>query len=119
MESVTQSLAGRTALLSLLPFSLPELQGSGRAPDSVAKLLYQGLFPPIHDRPVEAQVWLQDYVATYVERDVRALLNIRDVAMFQRFVKLCAGRCGQLLNINSQAEDAGVNRLSRRQSSIL
>lgn len=107
---MTQSLAGRMALLSLLPFSLGELQAVGRAPESVAQLLHQGLFPPIHDRNVEAQVWQQDYIATYVERDVRALLNIRDVAAFQRFVQLCAGRCGQLLNLNSLAEDAGINR---------
>ncbi|MFK7997349.1 MAG: ATP-binding protein, partial [Granulosicoccus sp.] len=80
------------------------------APSSVAQLLQQGLFPPIHDRPVAAEVWLQDYIATYVERDVRALMNIRDVVAFQRFVQLCAGRCGQLLNINSLAEDAGINR---------
>lgn len=110
IESVTQSLAGRTALLTLLPFSLGELKAVGRAPSSVAHLLQQGLFPPVHDRPVAAEVWLQDYIATYVERDVRALMNIRDVAAFQRFVQLCAGRCGQLLNINSLAEDAGINR---------
>jgi len=110
IESVTQSLAGRTALLTLLPFSLGELKTAGRAPTSVAQLLQQGLFPPIHDRPVAAEVWLQDYIATYVERDVRALMNIRDVVAFQRFVQLCAGRCGQLLNINSLAEDAGINR---------
>jgi len=110
IESVTQSLAGRTALLTLQPFSLGELQASDRAPSSVAQLLQQGLFPPIHDRPVAAEVWLQDYIATYVERDVRALMNIRDVATFQRFLQLCAGRCGQLLNINSLAEDTGINR---------
>lgn len=110
IESVTQSLAGRTALLALQPFSLGELTAAGRAPSSVAQLLQQGLFPPIHDRPVAAEVWLQDYIATYVERDVRALINIRDVVAFQRFVQLCAGRCGQLLNINSLAEDAGINR---------
>ena len=110
IESVTQSLAGRTALLTLHPFSLGELKAAGRAPSSVAQLLQQGLFPPIHDRPVAADVWLQDYIVTYVERDVRALMNIRDVVAFQRFVQLCAGRCGQLLNINSLAEDAGINR---------
>ena len=110
IESVTQSLAGRTALLTLQPFSLRELRAAGRAPSSVSQLLHQGLYPPIHDRPVAAEVWLQDYIATYVERDVRALMNIRDVATFQRFVQLCAGRCGQLLNINSLADDAGINR---------
>lgn len=110
LESVTQSLAGRTALLTLQPFSFNELKAVDRAPSSVAQLLQQGLFPPVHDRPVAATTWLQDYISTYVERDVRALLNIKDLAAFQRFVQLCAGRCGQLLNINSLAADAGINR---------
>ena len=110
IESVTQSLAGRTALLTLQPFSLSELLAVGQAPSSVALLLQQGLFPPVHDRPVAAEIWLQDYIASYVERDVRALLNIKDAVAFQRFIQLCAGRCGQLLNINSLAEDAGINR---------
>ena len=110
LESVTQSLAGRTGLLTLQPFALGELQAAGRAPETLAELLQQGLFPPIHDRPVPAEIWLQDYVATYVERDVRMLLNIRDTAALSRFVGLCAGRCGQLLNIVSLAEDTGINR---------
>ena len=110
IQSVTQSLAGRTALLTLLPFSIQELRNEDRAPQSIAQLLQQGLFPPVHDRPIPADVWLQDYIATYVERDVRALLNITDSAAFTRFVSLCAGRCGQLLNISSLAEDAGINR---------
>jgi len=112
MESVTQSLAGRTALLTLLPFSLGELEGAERAPDSLDLLLQQGLFPPIYDRPVPAEVWLQDYVATYVERDVYAILNVKDMAAFRGFVQLCAGRCGQLLNLASLAADAGVNRVT-------
>jgi len=110
LEAVTQSLAGRTGLLTLHPFALGELQAAGRAPETLAELLQQGLFPPIHDRPVPAEVWLQDYVATYVERDVKAILNIKDTAAFQRFIGLCAGRCGQLLNTVSLAEDTGINR---------
>ena len=110
LESVTQSLAGRTALLTLQPFALGELQAARRGPENLAELLQQGLFPPIHDRPVTADVWLQDYVATYVERDVRTILNIKDTAAFQRFVGLCAGRCGQLLNVVSLADDTGINR---------
>ena len=114
LESVTQSLAGRTGLLTLQPFALGELQAVGRAPETLAELLRQGLFPPIHDRPVPAEMWLQDYVATYVERDVRSILGIRDTAAFQRFVGLCAGRCGQLLNVVSLADDAGINRATAR-----
>jgi predicted AAA+ superfamily ATPase len=112
LASVTQSLAGRSALLTLLPFSLGELQDAGRAPGSVAQLLYQGLFPPLYDRPVAPGVWLQDYVATYVERDVRSVLGIKDSTAFRRFVQLCAGRIGQLLNLSGLAADAGITRVT-------
>lgn len=112
IETITQSLAGRSAMLTLLPFALGELQAVGRAPATVDQLLYAGLFPPIHDRPVEPTVWLQDYIATYLERDVRQILKIQDLATFQRFVQLCAGRIGQLVNISSLATDAGISRIT-------
>jgi len=112
LGSITQSLAGRASMLTLLPFSFPELQAAGRAPTSVNALLHAGLFPPIHDRPVDPTVWLQDYVGTYLERDVRQILNIQDLAAFQRFIQLCAGRIGQLLNISSLAADTGITRIT-------
>lgn len=112
IESITQSLAGRAAMLTLLPFSLAELQAAGQAPSSVDALLYAGLFPPIYDRPVEPNSWLQEYISTYLERDVRQILNIQDLATFQRFVQLCAGRIGQLLNMTSLAADAGITRVT-------
>ena len=112
ISSITQSLAGRAALLHLLPFTYAELQAAGRAPSSVNALLHAGFFPPIHDRPVDATVWLQDYVGTYLERDVRQILNIQDLAIFQRFIQLCAGRIGQLLNITSLAADTGITRVT-------
>jgi len=112
IESITQSLSGRASLLTLLPFSLGELQSAGRAPATLDALLQGGLFPPIHDRPVAAADWLQDYVATYVERDVRQILRIQNLAAFQRFVALCAGRIGQLVNTTSLAADAGISRLT-------
>lgn len=112
IESITQSLAGRVSLLTLLPFSLAELQDAGRAPTSVDGLLHAGLFPPIHDRPVDPTLWIQDYISTYLERDVRQILNIQDLATFQRFVQLCAGRIGQLLNVSSLAADAGITRIT-------
>jgi predicted AAA+ superfamily ATPase len=110
--SITQSLAGRASLLHLLPFSYAELQAAGRAPASVNAVLHGGFFPPIHDRPVDPTVWLQDYVGTYLERDVRQILNIQDLATFQRFIQLCAGRIGQLLNISSLAADTGITRVT-------
>lgn len=112
IESITQSLAGRAALLTLLPFSLGELQAVGRAPASVDELLFSGLFPPVYDRPVDPTIWLQDYISTYLERDVRQILNIQDLATFQRFVQLCAGRIGQLLNVSSLAADTGITRIT-------
>ncbi len=112
IESITQSLAGRASMLTLLPFSLAEIQSAGRAPSTVDKLLHAGCFPPIYDRPVEPTLWLQDYISTYLERDVRQILNIQDLATFQRFVQLCAGRIGQLLNVTSLAADTGITRIT-------
>lgn len=112
LSSITQSLAGRASMLTLLPFSLGELQAAGREPKTLNDLLRNGLFPPIYDRPVDPTVWLQDYVATYLERDVRQILRIQDLATFQRFVQLCAGRIGQLLNVSSLAADAGITRIT-------
>jgi hypothetical protein len=110
LEAITQSLAGRVALLNLLPFSLPELQAAGRAPTALDALLGGGLFPPVHDRPVEPAAWLKSYVATYLERDVRQSLKVQDLAAFQRFIQLCAGRVGQLVNLSSLGADAGISR---------
>lgn len=110
VEAITQSLAGRVSMLQLLPFSLPELQTAGRAPKTLDALLSGGLFPPVHDRPVEPAEWLKNYVATYLERDVRQSLKVKDLAAFQRFLQLCAGRIGQLVNISSLAADAGISR---------
>ena len=112
IESITQTLAGRASLLTLLPFSLAELQAAGRPPADLDTLLQAGLFPPIHDRPVTSADWLQDYVGTYLERDVRQLLRIHDLAAFQRFVQLCAGRVGQLVNLTSLAADTGITRVT-------
>jgi uncharacterized protein len=110
VEAITQSLAGRVAMLHLFPFSLPELQAAGRAPATLDALLSGGLFPSVHDRPVEPAAWLKSYVATYLERDVRQSLKVQDLASFQRFVQLCAGRIGQLVNFSSLAADAGISR---------
>ena len=110
IEAITQSLAGRVSLLSLWPFSLSELQDAKRAPASLDTLLHAGLFPPIHDRPVDPDAWLQSYVATYLERDVRMSINVQDLATFQRFLQLCAGRIGQLVNLSSLAADTGISR---------
>jgi hypothetical protein len=108
LSGITQSLAGRVALVTLLPFSLDELAAAAMASDSLETHLFRGFYPPIHDRALDPSVWYANYVMTYVERDVRQLLNVRDLRDFQRFLRLCAGRTGQLLNLSALANDAGV-----------
>jgi predicted AAA+ superfamily ATPase len=108
LSGVTQSLAGRVALLPLLPFSLGELDRLDRVPATVDALLVTGSYPPIHDRGLDPAVWYANYIATYLERDVRQLLNVHDLSNFQRFLRLCAGRTGQLLNLSALANDCGI-----------
>lgn len=108
ISHLTQSLAGRVGLLRLLPLSLSELRAAKRVPADVDTLLYQGLFPPIYDRDISPAIWYTDYVATYLERDVRQMVNVRDLLTFQRFVGLVAAATGQLLNLARLAADTGV-----------
>jgi predicted AAA+ superfamily ATPase len=130
MDKVSQTLAGRTSIVFLLPFSLGELQGETpsdpwtmnafppkrkKPPFSLEEILYQGLYPRIHDKKLEAQDWLSAYYRTYVERDVRDIANIGNLETFQRFVRLCAGRSGQLLNHSSLAADSGISHTTARQ----
>lgn len=113
-QSVSQSLAGRTALLYLLPFSLPELQRTG-ADNSIDYMLYSGFYPRIHDQGLDPQQVLGDYFETYVERDVRRIAEIRNLSAFHSFVRLCAGRIGQLVNVASLGADAGVSHTTAQQ----
>jgi len=105
---IAQSLAGRVALLPLLPFSLSELSAAGEAPDNIDKLMTTGLYPPLYDRKLDHAIWHGNYVNTYLERDVRMLLNVRDLSTFQKFLSLCAGRTGQLLNTSAIANESGI-----------
>ncbi|MGB5097939.1 MAG: ATP-binding protein [Porticoccaceae bacterium] len=105
---ITQSLAGRAALLTLLPMTYDELQRAERVGRNLDKILFDGAYPPIFDRGLEPHPWHGNYVRTYLERDVRQLINVQDLATFQRFLKLCAGRTGQLLNLSSLANDCGI-----------
>ena len=116
MTQVSQSLAGRTAVLKLLPFTLAEvhtLQGAKPPPD-LAQTLLTGFYPRIHDKNLNPSQALADYFATYVERDLRQLAAVHDLQRFERFVRLCAGRTGQLLNLNSLGNDAGVSHATAR-----
>lgn len=108
LSGITQSLAGRAALLTLLPMTYDELQRAGKVARNLDKILFDGAFPPIFDRGLEPHPWHGNYVRTYLERDVRQLINVQDLGTFQRFLKLCAGRTGQLLNLSSLANDCGI-----------
>lgn len=108
MSGITQSLAGRTAFVELLPFSVSELDREGAAPSDLDTMLFTGGYPPIYDRDLAPGAWFPAYVTAYVERDVRQLLKVQDLDTFQRFVRLCAGRSGQLLNLSSLATDCGI-----------
>lgn len=98
-ESITQSLAGRIAYLYLLPFAASELQN--KLTDDANAFIFKGGYPPIYDQPVEVGKWYSNYIKTYVERDVRQIKNLTNLATFERFIKLCAGRTAQLLNMNN------------------
>lgn len=123
LQSISQSLAGRCAILHLLPLSLAELLDSqplipedigreippARAPRrGLHDTLFAGFYPRIHDRGLPPQEWLADYYQTYLERDVRNVLKVGDLEAFGRFVRLCAGRSGQLLNLAGLASDCGI-----------
>ena len=112
-EAISQSLAGRTALLRLLPFSFAERRRSG-ADNRLDEILYAGFYPRIYDQELEPRQALSDYFETYVERDVRRVGDIRNLSSFQRFVRLCAGRVGQLTNTVALGSDAGVSHTTAR-----
>lgn len=108
MAAVDQSLAGRTAVLKLLPFSRHELHDAGLLPDDINVQIFKGYYPRIYDKDIAPTDYYPAYIATYVERDVRMMLNIGDLARFTRFIRLCAGRIGQLINKAALATEAGV-----------
>jgi predicted AAA+ superfamily ATPase len=108
LSGISQSLAGRVGLVQLLPFSVSELKAAKRLPSSLDALLFRGLYPALYDRDISPGDWFAGYMTTYIERDVRQLVNVRDLSAFQRFVKMCAARVGQLLNLSSLAGDCGI-----------
>jgi len=107
--AIAQSLAGRTALLTLLPLSINELkQEPNISNDGLNELLLNGFMPGKHANQIDTSRFYRSYFQTYIERDVRLLINLKDSAKFEKFVRLCAGRVGQLLNQASLANDVGV-----------
>jgi uncharacterized protein len=119
MEQISQSLAGRTAVFTLLPFSMTELAASGIRL-SLEKQIFNGFYPRIYDKGIESPRFYADYVATYIERDLRQLSMVKDLSLFQRFVELVAARTGQVINLESVGNDCGVSQPTvRRWLSLL
>jgi len=139
-KAISQSLAGRCAVLHLLPFSLSELEKKPPLrfdalltpeythtllqtppnPNSHPPPIHQGFYPRIHDKNLNSTEWLSYYFQTYLERDVRELLNVGDLEAFGRFIRLCAGRTGQLLNLSSLGNDCGISyKTANRWLSVL
>lgn len=110
-ETIAQTLAGRIALFTLLPLSAQELSAANLLPKSIETIIHQGCYPRIYAQSFEP-TWYNNYVKTYLERDVRLLKNITNLSLFQTFVGLCAGRIGQILNITSLANDCGITQVT-------
>lgn len=120
VDSVSQSLAGRAALLQLLPLDLEEVHRFPTPPSGLDAVLWTGGYPRIHERGLNPAEWLPNYTATYLERDVRRLVNVGDLEVFQTFLRLAAGRVGQLLNLSGLASDCGIAQpTARRWMSVL
>lgn len=114
-SGVSQSLAGRVGRVELLSLSGAELAEHGGLPDQIDTLLWQGGYPALYDRQLTPGDWFANYVATYLERDVRQLLAVRDLSLFQRFVRMCAARSGQLLNLAALGADCGISAVTARE----
>ena len=113
-EVLSQSLAGRVGVLYLLPVALDELIRFEKHPTALLDVLWNGGYPRIHDRGIPADVWLRDYYATYIQRDVRQVLEVKDLEAFSTFVRLAAGRTGTEVNLSAIAADAGVRHNTAR-----
>jgi predicted AAA+ superfamily ATPase len=109
LQSISQSLAGRAAILKLLPFGMSELGETVIGDFSYDQLIFKGLYPGLYDREIDPTYFYPSYVSTYIERDVRQVKNIDNLNTFSNFLQLCAGRVGQILNITSLAGDAGIS----------
>lgn len=110
MQNITQSLAGRVALFKLLPFDNDEMADAGWLSDDYAVTLQKGCYPAIYDRNIASKVFYSNYIQTYVERDLSELIHVKDLKLFRNFISLCAARAGQLLNLNSLANECGISQ---------
>ena len=119
-EKISQSLAGRVAIFNLLPFSMNELTDTKFCFNTAEEYLFNGFYPRIYDQRLDPSKWLSDYIKTYIERDVRQIINIGDLGTFQKFLKTCAGRVGQIINSSAISNEVGVtDKTIRKRLSIL
>ena len=109
MQSVSQTLAGRVALFTLLPLSVTELERTTYAEKEYENYLVKSMYPRIYDQELKADQWIQDYISTYVERDVRQIVSVKDLSLFSNFIKLCAGHTGQQVNYSTLSNNLGVD----------
>lgn len=110
MQNITQSLAGRVALFKLLPFDITEMEEANWLNEDYAVNLQKGFYPAIYDRKIPSNVFYSNYIQTYVERDLSELIQVKDLKQFRNFLSLCAARAGQLLNLNSLANECGISQ---------
>ena len=110
VQNITQSLAGRVAMFKLLPFDFQELNSAGLLQENYIDNLVKGFYPAIFDRGIPSRIFYSNYVQTYIQRDVSELIAIKDMRLFQNFLALCATRAGQLLNLNSLANECGITQ---------
>jgi predicted AAA+ superfamily ATPase len=108
-ESISQSLAGRAAILELLPFTASELRTGGWLSSFVNQAIWHGGYPPVFDRGLRPEKWYANYMSTYIQRDVRHISQIQNLDTFTRFMRLCAGSCGQIVNTNRIGGECGVD----------
>lgn len=109
MESLGQSLAGRTAILKLLPLTIREISNHYKKTFTVEDFLYTGFYPRVYDQALNPTESNSFYLSTYVERDIRSLINIKDYLLFERFLKVCASRTGQIINLTSIGNECGLS----------
>jgi uncharacterized protein len=110
MQNITQSLAGRVALFRMLPFDFGELKSAGLLDSDFAVNMQKGFYPAIYDRNIPSKMFYSNYIQTYIERDLTEIIQVRDLKLFRNFISLCAGRAGNVINLNSLANECGISQ---------
>lgn len=109
LQKISQSLAGRVGILKLLPLSVEEINNAGISFKQYEEYVFRGFYPAVYDRKINPNDWYASYIQTYLERDVRSISGVENLAVFHKFLQLCAGRVGQIINFSSLANDCGVS----------